>query len=142
MGVVKYLAAKIYVSKSAYLEYAYFKGTSLFLHWYDNEPKDIEIPNGYRKFYVENDGHNKFYVSIDEKDKTCTVYDYGNKDYENYGYYATYDCDTIAECGYWDERKHYFTKVFENGQMTEYSYEMKDGKLESSSKKKVYEGDY
>ena len=142
LDVVKYLVVKIYVSRSAYLEYAYFKGRNLFLHWFDNEPEDIEIPKGNRKFYVESDGHSKYYVHILQDRYTCTVYDYGNKNFENYIYYATYDYDTIAECGYWDKSNHYVKKVFDNRQMTEYSYKMKDGKLESSSKKKVYEGDY
>ena len=143
LGVVKYLAAKILVSRSAYLEYAYFNERRLFLHWYDNEPEDIEIPKGNRKFYVESNGHNKYYVHISRDNRyTCTVYDYGNKDYENYIYYATYDYDIIAECGYWDKSNHYVKKVFKNGKMTEYSYEVKDGKIDESSKKKVYEGDY
>ena len=142
LGVVKYLVVKIYVSRSAYLEYAYFNERRLFLHWYDNEPEDIEIPKGNRKFYVESDGHNKYYVHISQDNSTCTVYDYGNKDYENYIYYATYDYDTIAECGYWDKSNHYVKKVFKSGKMTEYSYEVKDGKIDESSKTNVYEGDY
>ena len=142
MGVVKYLVVKINVSRSAYLEYAYFNGKDLFLHWYDNEPKDIEIPKGYHEFYVESDGNNKYYVHISQDNYTCTVYDYGNKNFENYIYYATYDYDTIAECGYWDKSNHYVKKVFDNGMMTEYSYEMKDGVFDSKSKTKVYEGEY
>ena len=142
LGVVKYLAAEINVSGSAYLEYAYLKGESLFLHWYDNEPEDIEIPKGNRKFYVESDGHNKYYVHISQNNYTCKVYDYGNKNYENYIYYATYDYDIIAECGYWDKSNHYVKKVFDNRQMTEYSYKMKDGKIDESSKTKVDEGEY
>ena len=142
LDVVKYLVVKIYVSRSAYLEYAYFKGRNLFLHWFDNEPEDIEIPKGNRKFYVESDGHSKYYVHILQDRYTCTVYDYGNKNFENYIYYALYDYDTIAECGYYYQEKHFVTKVFENGKMTEYSYEVKDGKIDESSKTNVYEGDY
>lgn len=142
MDVVKYLAAKINVSGSAYLEYAYLKGESLFLHWYDNEPKDIEIPAEHRKFYVESNGLNKYYVHISQDNSTCIVYDYGNKYSNKYIYYATYDYDTIAECGYYYQKKHYVKKVFENGKMTEYSYEMKDGIFGSKSENPVYQGDY
>ena len=142
LGVVKYLVAKINVSGSAYLEYAYFNEEGLFLHWYDNEPKDIEIPDGYRIFYVESDGHTKFSVSINEKDLSCIVYDYDNKDYQNYIYFAQYENQEIAVCGYCDNHKHYVTKEFENGMMTEYSYEMKKGKYSSKSKTKVYQGEF
>ena len=142
LGVVKYLAAEINVSGSAYLEYAYLKGESLFLHWYDNEPKDIGISFDYRKFYVESNGHKKFSVSINEKDLSCIVYDYDNKDYQNYIYFAQYENQEIAVCGYCDNHKHYVTKEFENGMMTEYSYEMKKGKYSSKSKTKVYQGEF
>ena len=142
LGVVKYLVVKIYVSRSAYLEYAYFNERRLFLHWYDNEPEDIEIPKGNRKFYVESDGHNKYYVHISQNNYTCKVYDYGNKNFDNYIYSATYDYDIITECGYWDKSNHYVKKVFKSGKMTEYSYEVKDGKIDESSKTNVYEGDY
>lgn len=112
------------------------------MHWYDNEPKDIEIPKGCRKFYVKSDGHTKFSVSINEKDLSCIVYDYDNKDYQNYIYFAQYENQEIVVCGYWDKSNHYVKKEFENGKMTEYSYEMKDGVFESKSKKKVDQGEY
>ena len=142
LGVVKYLVAKILVSRSAYLEYAYFNERRLFLHWYDNEPKDIEIPAEHHEFYVESDGHNKYHVHILQNKYTCTVYDYGNKNFDNYIYSATYDYDIITECGYWDKSNHYVTKVFENGKMTEYSYEVKDGIFGSKPENPVYQGDY
>lgn len=142
MGVVKYLVVKINVSRSAYLEYAYFNEEGLFLHWYDNEPKDIEIPAEHHEFYVESDVHNKYHVHILQDNYTCKVFDIGNKNYENCIYYAKYENKVIKACGYYYQEKHYVKKVFENGQMTEYSYEVKDGKIDESSKKKVYEGDY
>ena len=140
--VVKHLVTTIQVNGSAYLEYAYFKDKGLFLHWFDNEPKDIEISCNLRKFYVESDGYNKYYVHIARDNYTCTVYDFGKKNFDNYIYYAKYDYDAIAEFGYYYQEKHYLTKEFDNGKMTEYLYEMKDGKLESSLKNPVYEGEY
>lgn len=142
LDVVKYLVAEGYVSRSAYLEYAYLKGESLFLHWYDNEPKDINVSEGCRKFNVKIDGHNRYYVHISRDYVTCTVYDHGNKYFDNYIYYASYENQEIVVCGYYYQEKHYVKKAFENGMMTEYSYEMKKGKFSSKSKKKVYEGDY
>lgn len=140
--VVKHLVTTIQVNGSAYLEYAYFKDKGLFLHWFDNEPKDIEISCNLRKFYVESDGHNKYYVHIARDNFTCTVFEYGKKTSENYSYTATYDYDAIAECGYWDKSNHYVKKEFDSGEITEYKYEVKDGKLESSSKNPVYQGEY
>lgn len=142
LGIVKYLVSKGQVSRSAYLEYVYFKDNRLYLHWYDNEPKDIEIPEYYCEFYVEIEGHIKYFVHRSHEIYKCKVYDTDNKDYQNYRCYRKYCYNIIAECGYWDNDNHYITKEFHKNTMTEYSYEGKNGKKVKTPGKIVYEGEY
>ena len=142
LGIVQYLVSKGQVSRSAYPEYVYFEDTGLYLHWYDNEPKDIEIPENYCEFYVEIEGHIKYFVHRSHDYYKCKVYDTDNKDYQNYRCYRKYSYDTIAECGYWDNDNHYIKKTFEDRIMREYSYEVKNGNIDKTSGKIVYQGEY
>ena len=142
LGIVQYLVSKGQVSRSAYLEYVYFKDKGLYLHWYDNEPKDIKINTHHHQFYVYINGCINYYVSMEDNNYTCNVYEYDSDDYQNYRYYASYDYEAIAECGYWDNGNHYIKKTFEDRIMTEYSYEVKNGKKVKTSGKIVYQGEY
>lgn len=142
LGIFQYLVSKGQVSRSAYLEYVYFKDKGLNLHWYDNEPKDIKINTHHHQFYVYINGCINYYVSIEDNNYTCNVYECNNENYENFSYYARYDYDNVDVCTYWDNGNHYITKEFDKNTMTEYSYEVKNGYIDKTTKKRVYEGEY
>ena len=142
LGIVQYLVSKGQVSRSAYLEYVYFKDKGLYLHWYDNEPKDIKINTHHHQFYVYINGCINYYVSMEDNYYTCNVYECNNENYINFSYYARYDYDNVDVCYYWDNDNHYIKKTFEDRIMREYSYEVKNGNIDDTTKKRVYKGEY
>ena len=137
------LVQKGNIDRSAYLEYAYTDGVYTIIRWLDVEMDETCIQWIFDALYIKIDGYIKYCVNINIDNSFSFVYECNDKmSIQDYCYYRKYEYDDILEFGCSINGENLPLKLFKNGEMIEYSFEEKSGRIIPDSTKEIYCGPY